>query len=517
MTRRWGAIGRRTWTWRVVVVAAAVVLLAACSVAALAGRGAAGDVHARTALLDGHPISLTVDQASGHGFIVTVANLSQGTGAHLSMLDLRTGVLHRIIDLGFTPQAIIVDARTGRLFVAGDDMSTGYGSLSMTRVVVVDTRTGRVVTTDSLAPSLASLALDERRGRVYVVANDGRGLASVDLAILDASTGKVLRQEVIADTNIRLAASSLGPAAVDPSSGHVFISIGTSASGSTVMTNSIATLDSDGRTLAMVSAGHSSAQLQNVSETAVDPGRGRAVFLDSDASRADIVDTHSGLLVRAIPFGKPAATFFGSWALDPYTGHLFVATLPNFTCAATCRSGVNAAGGLKMLDVRGGRVRRSLLPGIVVGNVTLDPRSGNIVAQTATYGSSVATLRILDARTGALLHRIDRPNGGFPLIDARTGGAYVVDADGTIALLDAHAGQLIGLASASDAPTTATPGNGLIAAVSGGRAVVLRDSVTVTPADPLGWMPGWLRRWLPWQPPRPHALPGAVSTFDAPR
>ena len=516
MTRRWGATGRRTWTWRVLVVAAAGVLLGACSVAALAGRGAASQTHARTALLDGHPVSLTVDPASGHGFIVTVANLSQGTGAHLSMLDLRTGVPRHVIDLGFDPQAAIVDARTGRLFIVGDDMSTGYGSLSMTRVVVVDTRTGRVVATDSLAPSFASLALDERRGRLYVVLNDSRGLASVDLAILDVSTGKVLRQVVVADTNIRLAAASLGPAAVDPSTGHVFISIGTSASGSAVMTNSIATLDSAGRTLAMVSAGHSPTQLQNLSETVVDPGRARAVLLDSDASRADIVDTRSGALVRTIPFGKPAATFFGSWVLDPHTGHIFVATLPNFTCAAICRSGVGTAAGLKALDVRNGRVLRSLLPGIVVGNVTIDPGSGDIIAQTTTYGSSAATLRILGARTGALLHRIDRPNGAFLLIDARTGRAYVVDADGTIALLNAHAGQLSGLVSVPDAPTTATLGNGLIAAVSSGRAVVLRDSVTVTPADPLGWAPGWLRRWLPWQPPRPYVLPGAVSTFDAP-
>ncbi len=515
MTRRWGATGRRTWTWRVVVVATAVVLLAACSVAALAGRGAAGDVHARTALLNGHPVSLTVDPASEHGFIVTVANLSQGTGVHLSMLDLRTGALHHIIDPGFDPEATIVDARTGRLFVVGEDISTGYGVASSSKVVVIDTRTGRVVATDSLAPSFASLALDERRGRLYVVLNDSRGLASVDLAILDASTGKVLRQVVVADTNIRLAASSLGPAAVDPSSGHVFVSIGTSASGSAVTTNSIATLDSDGRTLAMVFAGHSSSQLWNRSEIAVDPAR--AAFLDFNTGRADILDTRTGALVRAIPFGAPGATVLGSWSLDPHTGQLFVATLPNFTCAATCRSGVNAAGGLKVLDVRNGRVLRSLLSGIVVGNVTIDPRSGDIIAQTTTFGSNAATLRILDARTGALLHRIDRPNGAFLLIDARTGRAYVVDADGTIALLDAHAGQLSGLVSAPDAPTTATLGNGLIAAVSGGRAVVVRDSVTVTLADPLGWAPGWLRRWVPWQPPRPHALPGAVSTFDAPR
>ncbi len=517
MTRRWGAIGRRTWTWRVVVVAAAVVLLAARSVVVLTGRGAASQTHARTALLDGHPVSLTVDPASGHGFIVTVANLLQGTGAHLSMLDLRTGVPRHVVDLGFDPQATIVDARTGRLFIAGDDMSTGYGSLSMTRVVVVDTRTGRVVVTDSLAPSLASLALDERRGRLYVVLNDSRGLASVDLAILDASTGEVRRQVVVADTNIRLAASSLDPAAVDPSNGRLFIPIGTSASGSVVMTDSIVTLDPDGRTLAMVAAGQASAQLQNVGETAVDPGRARVVFLDSNTGRADILDTRSGALVRAIPFGSPGSTVLGGWALDPHTGHLFVAALPNFTCAATCPPGVNAAGGLKMLDVRSGRVRRSLLPGVVVGNVTIDPRSGDIVARTAAFGSSAAIVRILDARTGALLHRIDLPNGGFPLIDAQTSSAYVVDADGTMALLDARTGQLSGMVSAPDAATTATLGNGLIAAVSGGRAVVLRDSVTVTPADPLGWAPGWLRQWLPWQQPRPRILPGAVSTFDAPR
>lgn len=209
----------------------------------------------------------------------------------------------------FNLQATTIDARTGRLFVVGD-----------TQVLVVDTHTGRVLTTVALDGRVDGIALDERHGRVYL-SQDGSGNLGIPtkLVILDARSGAVLRRIDVGDNGFGTV--SPGPPAVDEWSGRLFLPFVRASYGATTITDSVAVFDAGGHLLRTTTIGRFSARGYTSLSVLVDSAHGRAIVPDPNTGIVSILDTRTGVLVRALHLGKGlragwSGSQFGSWGLD---------------------------------------------------------------------------------------------------------------------------------------------------------------------------------------------------------
>jgi len=514
MTRRRWAVARRGGLALALVVALGIVVV----------HGLPRGPAVQTVALDGQPGAMVVDQVSGHAFIPTnrvdsVTHI-QDPDTRLAMLDLCTGALPRTLDIGAMIASATVDVRTGRLLVEAND-----------RVIVVDTHSGRVLATDTLNPPLGAIAVDERRGRAYVPETNGDTV--VRLAVLDTRSGAVLRQ--VTATTLANAADSLtiGDAVVDEATVRVFVPFSIFHHGGMESTDSVATLDSAGNLVHIAVIGRWAAQPGQPVTTptlAVDATHGRMLVIDANTGDIAVLDARSGRVAHTVRMGSPSierpgtygTPIFGAWALDAASGRLFIGTESHSVCTLNSCGDAGQPGGLYVLDTRTGRVVRRLLAGVALGSITVDAHERSVIAMS--YPSpGAASFNILDAGTGALLRRIDATGAGLPVADRTNGRAYLVDDQG-VATLDARSGRIsqrVTPDASVGAGAAASPRRGpddQSTAIVGGRVLVLRDGTTgVPPPDPWSWMPGWLRRRLPWQPPRAHVAPATATIFDAPK
>jgi DNA-binding beta-propeller fold protein YncE len=127
----------------------------------------------------------------------------------VGVLDTRTGALLRVTVVGSGPEALALDPKAGRAFVAcaGDDT-----------VWVLDARSGALVRTITLDVAPTALAVDARRGRVYVAS-----AATGTLSLLDAASGALLRTLRI-DPRIDPLAGVAYALAVDEARDRVYLS-----------------------------------------------------------------------------------------------------------------------------------------------------------------------------------------------------------------------------------------------------------------------------------------------------
>lgn len=512
-----------------VVVALVLALGAATLVALGSGRGPS----TRSVALDGPPGGLVVDPASGHALIWTNRVLPPSNttdpDTHLSLLDLHTGAVTRSIDVGFMIQATAIDARSGRLFIAGEN-----------KVLLVDTRGGRILASTLLSQAFGgAMVLDARRHRLYVTLGGSGG--GVD--ILDARGGTMLQQVTVATGDNLDELVNMGVPVVDEASGRVFapftaMAYGTSTTGTTAMTSGIALLDSAGHLLRTLIIGRAATRQSQGSPAtlALDSVHQRLLVLDGGTGVVSALDARSGHLIHRVrlwTLGTPGTGGIGStwggwgpWALDALAGRLYI-TAPQWWGCARRASGpclpTLRPGHLYLLDTRSGRLLRRLLPGADPSMITLDARAGCVLVTGSAPGSAMTTLDILDVRTGAPRHHLVLALSSMPLLDAVTGRAYVVEGAG-IAALDVHRGQLSG-ALALDSGAAGSLGLGAtVGTVVAGRVIVLHDNVrpsgagdgTAVPAA-LAWLPDWLRRWLSGQPAHSITASGSVSIVAAPR
>lgn len=139
------------------------------------------------------PLALAVDERTEHVFVTSnklyAGAASVNTRGYVDMLDARTGTVLRTVAVGILPLAVAVDERRGRVFVANSGSNT---------VSVLDARTGRVVRTVHVGRNPAALAVDSRAGRVVVVNSarpylfpDRAGGTHGSVSILDAGSGSV--------------------------------------------------------------------------------------------------------------------------------------------------------------------------------------------------------------------------------------------------------------------------------------------------------------------------------------
>lgn len=507
-----------------------VALVLALAAATLVASGSGQGPSTRSVALDGPPGGLVVDPASGHAFVWTNRVLAPSNttdpDTRLTLLDLRTGAVTRSIDVGFMIQATAIDARGGRLFIAGEN-----------KVLLVDTRNGRMLTSTPLGQAFGgAMVVDARHHRLYVTLGGSGG----GVAILDARTGGVVRQVTVGESNGLTALVNMGVPVVDTAAGRVFapftaMAYGTSTTGTTAMTGGIVLLDAagyPGRTLVM---GHSATQ-GNPATLALDPVHHRLLVLDGNTGVVSTLDARSGHLMHRVRLWTPGAPgagaigipwgTWGPWTLDAPAGRLYITTPQRWVCvrraSGSCLPTLRP-GDLYLLDTRSGRLLGHLLSGAGPDIITLDARAGRVLVTGSAPGSTLTTLDILDARTGALRHHLLLAPNSMLLLDAGTGRAYVVAGDG-VAALDVHSGRLSD-ALVLDGGTTGSFGLGAsVGAVVDGRVIVLHDNVrppgsgdgAAVPAA-LAWLPDWLRRWLPGQPAHPVTAPGSVSIVAAPR
>jgi len=114
------------------------------------------------------------------------------------VLDARTGAVVRTVAVGDSPDALVIDAGTGRAFIA----DAGAGA-----VQVRGTRRGGYVGSVPVGPA-PLVALDARRHRVVAATNTG-------FVVLDARNGRVLRR-----LSLAIDADAL---VVDERTGHVLV------------------------------------------------------------------------------------------------------------------------------------------------------------------------------------------------------------------------------------------------------------------------------------------------------
>lgn len=264
------------------------VIAIGAGVAVLDARRAA---IVRTALASLFPLGIVVDDRSGHAFILD----GRAFGGHVVMLDTGTGrVQHTaVVSSEDSAQAGAVDTRTARAFVT---------SLVDDSVSVLDTQTGAVVATALVARSPCAVAVDERRGRVFV-ASSGVASGGSGLSVLDARTGTVLRIQPLTTSPLALA--------VDALTGRVFLVNG--PSGAILRTVPIP----ENLNLASIAVDVRRGRVFVSSQGAQDPARPGALM---GAGSVYVLDARSGALLRTLPAGVGPVAM----VVDDATGHVVV-------------------------------------------------------------------------------------------------------------------------------------------------------------------------------------------------
>jgi YVTN family beta-propeller protein len=157
------------------------------------------------------PVAVAVDELTHHAFVVNAGYFERHMAGTVTVLDTRNGALVRTVAVGLDPTAVAVDARRGRVFVA----NSGSDSVS-----VLDARSGAVLDTVSLGHSPTAMAVDEANGRVVVLT-----AADTSVSILVARSGRVW-ETIALGQGVNAGEASTGALAVDPRRGRAFVVTG---------------------------------------------------------------------------------------------------------------------------------------------------------------------------------------------------------------------------------------------------------------------------------------------------
>ena len=439
------------------------------------------------------------------------------------------GSVERAVLLDGGAQALGVDERTGRVFVVGGSVEPGKNTMV---VSVLDATSGALLRTIQ-TPLYAFgarccqplIAVDGPVGLVYVASSgDDR------LLLLDATSGAV--RAIIRDGWV----SALLPAG--PAGGMLTVTQSRTFAGVRLLGGP------GGATKATFGCPDpASMPFQEPGAVAYTPlQRLFARFWSATAGTGlCIIDYRGRSTLGRVRVGPSTATI-DFLALDERTAHVFVAsrdfasTSPNngMVTMLDARTGqllsrtpvgpipsrmVIASGRIYVLDSKGyaapvsmrildaatGRLMRTVPLGAIAVSLALDAEHNRVVAGLQDGGS-----RPLDARTGLLLPRISPTQATVTLgIDASTDRAFTTpmldtlraafppDGTGTVQVRDARTWAV--LRTLTVAGTLGTPGAPPMA-LDGRRhrGFVSVYGCRVHAAGDLTWLPGWLRRRLPW-------------------
>ncbi len=477
-----------------VVIALAVAALTLLVVAGVARRTPSGPMLATIAVGSwaGLPM-IGVDEVAGRAYVVAGGGAGPGGGAGVvRVLDTATGALVRTAALpGQTSGgvAVAVDARRGRAYAvsAGSTVCGAPGGAAQSctttgaALVALDARTGRPSRPLGVDAGLA-LTVDGRTGLLDALPAGG---ATDLLRVLDPGSGRVVRTIVLPGSGQGI---GFGALAIEGSNHHLVV-VRSSVGGLGGPRWSADVVDlAQGRLLRHIPLpGTGSIALYH--PPIIDEARGRAyVGLGSygyGVGRVAVIDTRRATLLRATATGAG----FGAIAEDTRTGRVFTTALGGLRTVTTRTPGGGTSstqvpagvGGLRVLDAGSGVLLRSVPIGVGTTDVAVDERRGRVY---------VLSIGPADAHNG-----LTRP-GMLSVVDERSGQVVRTLAVGAVPVtlaLDRHHDRLL---------------VGCIGAFGG------------TPDDPWGWVPGQVRRLLPFlpRPPAPIRTPqGSVLILDTTR
>jgi len=287
-------MGRR----RIVVGVAGLATLALVLGVTLASRRDNGAV--RTIPIGHVPGGLLLDSRTGRIFVCNAADNTVDT------IDERTGALVRTTAVDFSPTMPVLDRRTGHVLVLD---TAGIG------LSILDPVSGRLLRTVSLAASPVAMAVSTRTGYIFVATSDD----TVDT--LDGRTGTLLRTVA---AGIATGANAVPTAvmAVDDRSGHVFVldnDLGATINGT------VSVLDTtNGRLVRKITVGREPAAIS------VDERTGRAFVANSNS--ISVLDTRRLTLLRTVTIGSGNAPLVsGAPVVDAGSGRVYVATYTGYT------------------------------------------------------------------------------------------------------------------------------------------------------------------------------------------
>ena len=244
---------------------------------------------------------------------------------------------------------------------------------------------------------------------------------------------------------------------------------------------------------------------------AVDAPSHRVFVLSAGDGAVSVLDARSGVLLRTIHLD--AAPTYGSTTsrvIVPSFGSVAVAALGG-------RVFVGSGQAITVLDVRSGRVLRTVRVTEAVRHLAVDPRTGHV------FIAGTTAVSLLDVRHSWSLRTITA--GGHPsalAVDARRGRVLVAnmgltDTNG----LPTGAGR-VNIVSALDGAVLRTVAVGVAPSALGidertGRAVVVNAGGPVHVPGLWDWLPHWLVRRLPFlssQVPGTRTVPGSISVLS---
>jgi YVTN family beta-propeller protein len=158
------------------------------------------------------PSAVAVDERTGRVFVANDGERS------VSVLDAYSGTVLRTVRVGFGPIAIATDDREGRVLVANEGVTDSAGHpLGDGSVSMLNARGGKVLGTVGVGMSPSTIAVDQQRGRAYVLnrVSANGGVVNGTLSVLD-----VRRVQLVATITLRASPSAI---AVDARTGHVFV------------------------------------------------------------------------------------------------------------------------------------------------------------------------------------------------------------------------------------------------------------------------------------------------------
>ncbi len=486
-------VSRPTRRRRLIVVVVVALVAAALALSVVAQRPRPGPVLATVTVGSwAGPATIGVDEIAGRAYVATHPG-GPGGGGVVRVLDTATGAL---VGTAALPGqngggvAMAVDAQRGRAYVAntGSTRCSAAGGGTQTcattgvALVTLDARTGRPRRTLSIDAGRA-LTVDGRTGLLYALSSGTTTL----LRVLDPRSGRMVRT---------IALPGGGPGG-GPGFGTLVI---------------------DGRGRYLVVA--------------------RGSFGPSGGPRwsADVVDVAQGRLLRHIPLpGTGFVALYHPPLLDEARGRAYVGLV----------SYGYGVGRVAVIDTRRATLLRATATGAGFGDIAEDTRTGRVfttalgglrtvptrtqggVTSTTQVPAGVGSLQVLDAGSGVLLRSVPIGVGTTDVaVDERRGRVYVLSigaADahggltrpGTLNVVDERSGQVVRTLAVGAVPLTLALDRrhdrllvGCIGPFGG------------APEDPWSWVPGQVRRVLPFLPHPPTAIrtpQGSVLVLDTTR
>jgi len=355
---------------------------------------------------------------------IIVVTLIVALGGGLAVSIGRQPYAARVVTVGRTPLSLAVDTHADHVFV----LNQGAGGASGT-VSILDATDGSVRRTLPIGYFPRGIVVDKGRGRAFVIAS-AVGVIKASVSILDTHSGQI-RRRIALD-------KSPSFVNIDRLANHIFVGIPYGNMNGHVQVLDAAT----GHSLQTVMLGF------NPLTMAVDDRRGRALVIGSSPTYAGhlaVLDIHSERLLRINALGGFATPAI---AIDTRQGYAFVATVAGSmrTCG-TPRIACHRPGTVHLLDVRDGRMLKSVPVGDNPSNIVVDERTRRVfVVNKGTNEGDIGTVSVLDAVTGRLVGTTTvgyMPTG--VAIDTSHERIYVTNGNsGTVSVLDGRNGRLLG-------------------------------------------------------------------------